>query len=237
MMIAVGNFLFRYRNALFPLVCLLLLFLPGPRLFAHSLTAAAAGAAVALAGQAVRVFTIGLRYIVRGGRHGRVYAADLVTEGVYGLCRNPMYVGNFLLVTGLAIAFNSLTALLCGMLLAAFAYAAIVAAEEHFLRGKFGAAYEAYCRDVPRWLPRLGAARGLLAGSTFHWRRVIVKEYGTPFAWISAIALTIVFRLWREGGLENHQNVVRGLLALIGLAAGLWIIARVLKKTRRLIAV
>ena len=73
MLITIGNFLFRYRNALFPLTFVLLL-LPGPDLFADPLQAALLGALVAALGQLVRALTIGLDYIVRGGRRGKVYA-------------------------------------------------------------------------------------------------------------------------------------------------------------------
>lgn len=88
-MIAIGNFLFRYRNVLFPFACLLAL-LPGAQLFANPLAATALGTVFAAIGQVVRAMTIGLRYIVRGGRRGRVYADDLVTEGLYAHSRNPM---------------------------------------------------------------------------------------------------------------------------------------------------
>ena len=235
-MIALGNFLFRFRNALFPLVMVLLVLMPGVPLFADPLVAALAGAVIAATGQTVRAMTIGLQYIVRGGRHGRVYADDLVTGGAYNLCRNPMYVGNLLLVAGLALASNSLATLLCALALAVVAYTAIVAAEENYLRGKFGAAFEAYCCDVPRWLPRFRATSGLLADSTFHWRRVIVKEYGTPFAWIGMLCLIVIYQLWRTGALEARWRIAHGVLALLIAAAGLWATARILKKSRRLVA-
>ncbi|MEK7415912.1 MAG: isoprenylcysteine carboxylmethyltransferase family protein [Planctomycetota bacterium] len=235
-MIALGNFLFGFRNALFPLVMVLLILMPGMPLFADPLTAGIAGTVIALSGQTVRAMTIGLQYIVRGGRHGRVYADDLVTGGVYNLCRNPMYVGNVLLVAGLALASNSLATLLCALVLAIVAYVAIVAAEEHYLRGKFDAAYEAYCNDVPRWLPRPGAMRGLLADTTFHWRRVILKEYGTPFAWIGILCLIVIYQLWRTGALEARWRIVQVLVAVLIVTATLWATARILKKTRRLVA-
>ncbi|HZD52392.1 MAG TPA: isoprenylcysteine carboxylmethyltransferase family protein [Woeseiaceae bacterium] len=234
-MAAIGEFLFRYRNALFPFAYALLL-LPGPRLFGNPMSAAAIGALAAVAGQLVRVLTIGLRYIVRGGRGGRVYADDLVTEGVYGLCRNPMYTGNMLLVTGLAIASNSFVTLMTAVPLVVFAYSAIVAAEEAYLRNKFGAAFDAYCQDVPRWLPDIAAARQALATGTFHWRRVIVKEYGTPFGWINALCLVALYNLWRRDALWSYRTVAQGLLVTMGLVTMLWLAARILKKTRRVVA-
>ncbi|MGH8311460.1 MAG: methyltransferase family protein, partial [Steroidobacteraceae bacterium] len=105
-MIAIGNFLFRYRNAVFPLA-FALVFLPGPRLFPDPRAALGLGASVALAGQAIRAITIGLKYIIRGGRERRVYAEDLVTDGLYAHTRNPMYVGNLLILAGIAVASNS----------------------------------------------------------------------------------------------------------------------------------
>jgi len=233
-MASIGDFLFRYRNAIFPVLCLLLL-VPGPQIARDPLVAGLIGAAVAMSGQLVRIATIGMRYIVRGGRNRRVYADDLVTEGLYAACRNPMYVGNILIVTGLGFASNSVVSLACLVSLALFAYVAIVAAEERFLRGKFGAAYDAYCRDVPRWLPRPGGIRAALAGHGFHWRRVVVKEYGTPFGWVSVMCLVVLYNLWRGDRLQDAGSV-RILVSSMIVVGTLWVIARVLKKTRKLVA-
>jgi len=59
-------------------------------------------------GQAVRGATIGLAYIVRGGKEGKPYADGLVTEGIFRHCRNPLYVGNILMLLGVGILANSL---------------------------------------------------------------------------------------------------------------------------------
>ena len=177
--------------------------LPGRDLFANPLLAVALGFGIALLGQLVRGVTIGFEYIIRGGRNKRVYAEDLVTEGVYRLCRNPMYVGNLLIVAGLAVASNSLTCLL--VVIAAVRVCriiAIVAAEEAFLRNKFGAAYDQYAADVPRWLPRLSApGRGAVGTARFHWMRVLVKEFATPFGWITMLML---MSFWH---LATHHNM------------------------------
>ena len=106
MLVGLGNFFFRYRNLLVPLAFALVL-LPGPRIFDDPYLPLIAGAGIALLGQIVRAMTIGLKYIVRGGRNRRVYAEDLVTDGIYSHTRNPMYVGNLLILAGLAVASNS----------------------------------------------------------------------------------------------------------------------------------
>ncbi len=234
-MVRLGDFFYRTRNYVFPLACLLV-FLPGPRLVQSDLAAALAGFLVALAGQATRAGTIGLVYIIRGGRNQQVYAEDLVTEGVFGHCRNPMYVGNLLILAGMAITSNCWTTVLVAVPLTAFVYRAIVATEEDFLRRKFGAAFDQYCRNVPRFIPRLDGLQRTFASMRFRWRRVIVKEYGTPTAWILVWCGIVAYNLWRHGELSTHAGVLLRLQLVAVLAALGWAVARFLKKSRRLVA-
>jgi len=70
---------------------------------------------------------------------------------------------------------------------------AIIGSEEDFLRGKFGAEYDDYCRRVPRFVPRLEGFGRTLATMPFDWRQVITKEYGTTFAWLT-VALALLAR-------------------------------------------
>jgi protein-S-isoprenylcysteine O-methyltransferase Ste14 len=234
-MVALGNFLFRHRNALFP-VAFLLVFLPGPRLFSEQVGATVTGATIASAGEIIRVVTIGLKYIVRGGRNHRVYAEDLIVEGMYSHCRNPMYVGNLLILLGVAVASNSWTCVLLALPLFGFAYAAIVAAEEQYLRGRFGEAFDAYTRDVPRWNPRLSGLGSTLRSSEFRWRRVLAKEYGTPFAWISGICVIGIWNLWRDGRFHEERDVAQALATATLVTMLLWGVIRILKKRRLLVA-
>ena len=231
-----GNFLFRYRNAMFPFACVLL-FLPGPDPFPDFLQAAWVGGIIAALGQLIRAGTIGLRYVIRGGRNKRVYAEELVTEGIYAHTRNPMYVGNLLIMIGLGIASNSWATLAVAVPLGLFMYASIVAAEEAYLRQRFGAAFDAYCRDVPRWLPRLSGLGTTLASMQFHWKRVAAKEYGTPFGWISILILMVFYNLWMSGQWDaRHDDVVRPLQMVLLVAVILWTLAFTLKRARVLVA-
>jgi hypothetical protein len=185
-------------------------------------------------GQLVRGTTIGFKYIIRGGKDRRVYAEDLVTEGLYSHCRNPMYVGNVLIFSGIAIACNTWTTVLIAIPFGVFIYVAIIAAEENFLRGKFGAAFDAYCRDVPRWLPRLAGLGTTLSSMEYKWRRVVVKEYGTPFGWITFICIIGAIHLWRLGRLQASDPSVKLLIWIWAVTFVLWATARVLKKTKTL---
>ena len=78
----------------------------------------------------------------------------LVVEGPYRVVRNPMYWAVVSVMLGEALAFRSMA--LAELAIAFFAGTIlfVLLYEEPTLRRKFGAEYEAYCRRVPRWLPR-----------------------------------------------------------------------------------
>jgi protein-S-isoprenylcysteine O-methyltransferase Ste14 len=230
----IGHFLFRYRNALFP-CAFLLVFLPGPRVFDDQALALAVGAMIAALGELVRALTIGLKYIVRGGRERRVYARDLVTDGLYAHSRNPMYIGNLLILTGVAVASDSWTCVAIAVPLFTFFYLCIVAAEEEFLQGRFGAAFEEYSRDVPRWGPKLRGLGRTLRASRFHWRRLLVKEYGTACAWIGGLCVLGLFHL-QAGGSSGHDVDRNVLLAMLVASAIVWVCAWALKKSHVIVA-
>src|SRR5205814_7404454 len=97
---------------------------------------ASTGFLVASAGQMLRAATIGLEYIIRGGRKRQVYAEKLVQGGVFAHCRNPLYLGNFVILLGVGLASNSVLFLCIAIPFFAFAYWALIAAEENYLRNK-----------------------------------------------------------------------------------------------------
>jgi protein-S-isoprenylcysteine O-methyltransferase Ste14 len=237
-MVPYGNFLFRYRNALFPavLVALFVMFRPVYFLGDERLDfwLDALGLLVALTGQLFRAIAIGYVYILRGGRDHRVYAEDLVTSGFFAHSRNPLYLGNVLILIGLFLIHGNPWVLGLGGLFFLSGYAAIVAAEEHYLAGKFGAAYDAYVRDVPRWLPRLQGLRRSMAGMRFNWKRLLSKEYGSMLMWMGGALLLLA----QETLAYHTRHQVEGRLRLLAATFGFlvlgWGAARFLKKTGRL---
>jgi protein-S-isoprenylcysteine O-methyltransferase Ste14 len=226
-MVALGNFFFRFRTTLSPLLLLFLL-IPGPPIFDDPFVAAVLGLVCAALGQVVRGTTIGFRYIVRGGRGHRVYADDLVTEGLFRHTRNPMYVGKFLMVLGAGIASNRWPAAIGITAAYSFMYHAVVLAEENYLRAKFGAAFDDYCRRVPRWIPQLQGLGATLAGGEFHWRRVLAKEYSAPLGWTLPIVAIGIYNLRGDPSGASHVTV---LLAVLAVAVALWLTAGFLKRT------
>src|ERR1700722_2531546 len=83
---------------------------------------------------------------------------ELAVTGPYAYTRNPLYLGSTLIAAGFALALLSWpVALLLAVGFAAI-YIPVIASEELFLRATFPE-FESYCRSVPRFIPRLTAAR------------------------------------------------------------------------------
>lgn len=76
----------------------------------------------------------------------------LVTTGIHGLSRNPIYVGMFLLYAGIGVAARSPWVLVLAVLLALTMRYGVVAREEAYLERRFGDAYREYKAGVRRRL-------------------------------------------------------------------------------------
>jgi protein-S-isoprenylcysteine O-methyltransferase Ste14 len=76
----------------------------------------------------------------------------LVTTGVHGWSRNPIYVGMFLLYAGIGVAARSPWVLVLTLPLAITLRYGVVAREEAYLERRFGEAYRDYKARVRRWL-------------------------------------------------------------------------------------
>ena len=76
----------------------------------------------------------------------------LVTTGIHGWSRNPIYVGMFLLYAGIGIAARSPWVLILALPLVIILRYGVVAREETYLERRFGDAYRDYKARVRRWL-------------------------------------------------------------------------------------
>jgi protein-S-isoprenylcysteine O-methyltransferase Ste14 len=233
-----GNFLFKYRDAVFPAVLLALFLLSRP-LWPRGDARLddlldAAGVGVALIGQGLRAAVVGYAYIIRGGKNRQVYAEELVTRGFFNHGRNPLYVGNALILLGLLVVWNAPLVYLVGVPFFALGYVAIVAAEEAFLRRKFGAEYDAYAARVPRWGLRLAGLRRSLEGMSYNWSRVVVKEYGSAAYWMAAACALMLTDSLIYVDWNDRPAYHAALAAALGGVVVLWGVARWLKKSRRL---
>ncbi len=230
-----GNFFFRYRNTLFPLVFAMLFFEGTWPLFDNHLIEMweiVIGTIIALCGQTLRALTIGLAYIKRGGKKKQVYAEALVQDGIFAHCRNPLYLGNILIILGVGIAGNSLLFVLFGIPFLLFAYLAIIHAEENYLGKKFGQEFEDYCKRVNRIIPSFSGIGNTIKSMEFKWNRLVVKEYATPFVWIMGLTFLIMKDAYLDYGYDAGKYTLWPLSILSMVITGAFFVAWYLKKNK-----
>lgn len=193
MIIKIGNWLFHRRNYLFP-VLYAGLFIPSPHFTENSVIPILLGLFVILTGIIVRCATIGLEYIIRGGSKRTIYAEKLVTGGIYSICRNPMYLGNLLILLGFGIFVNSVVFTFIFFPVSVFVYYSIIRAEEEYLFNKFGEEFIRYKHEVNALLPSLTGLRTSFSGHSFNWKKVILKEYNSLFLYFSGLLLILFYQ-------------------------------------------
>ena len=87
----------------------------------------------------------------------------LVISGLFRYVRNPMYVAVEALILGQGLFFGSVRVLEYGIAVGAAFYLFVLMYEEPTLRRTFGAEYDEFCANVPRWIPRLRPWSGSIA--------------------------------------------------------------------------
>ncbi len=88
---------------------------------------------------------------------GNVGGTYLIVSGPFAHLRNPLYLGNILMYTGLGIMSFALFPWLqiAGFIFFSLQYYMIVQEEEKYLEQTFGKEYDDYRNNVPRFIPRL----------------------------------------------------------------------------------
>jgi protein-S-isoprenylcysteine O-methyltransferase Ste14 len=76
----------------------------------------------------------------------------LVVSGVFRFTRNPIYLGDAILLSGLAVLWQAPAALLLVPVFMAVIAQRFIRGEEARLRAAFGAEFDAYARRARRWL-------------------------------------------------------------------------------------
>ena len=80
---------------------------------------------------------------------------QLVVGGFYRHVRNPIYVGVVTVILGQALIFSDRTLLMYAAVVWLGFHLLVLVDEEPTLSAKFGASYDNFRANVPRWLPRL----------------------------------------------------------------------------------
>lgn len=113
---------------------------------------AALGWAIAVVGAGFDVAAMATMWRARTNILPHRAADSLVTGGPFALSRNPIYLGNTLVLLGLALAFDSLWLAAGALAAAALTHRLAILREEEHLEARFGDAWRRYRAAVPRWI-------------------------------------------------------------------------------------
>ncbi len=187
-----GHWLFRWRSYL-PLIVVPILIWPlrSPEQLEHL-----AGDTVediyevicfliAIVGLGIRCFTVAFVPKGTSGRNTKRQKADrLNTTGIYSITRNPLYLGNFLIILGIVMFTQSLWATLTVVLIFWIYYERIIFAEEQFLKKKFQGAFLEWAQNTPIFFPKFN--NYIPPDLPFSIKNVLKREYTGFFVIITA---------------------------------------------------
>lgn len=203
-----GDFLFAYRSYL-PLILVpfivLVVYSFGSPLYkngAYSNELVILALIVGILGQAIRIFVAGFAPKDTSGRNtGGQKAASLNTSGIYSTCRNPLYLGNFLMMLSPVILVGNWIFMLCYCLAFWLYYERIIYAEEAFLGDKFGESYSIWADSTPCFFPKF--SKFTKPTLSFSIKSMLRREYHSLFglaASLFAVNFIEVFAELLEGG-------------------------------------
>lgn len=76
----------------------------------------------------------------------------LITDGVFRISRNPMYLGMFLILLGGALFLGTLSPFLMALVFAVLMDIRFIRTEEKMLDNTFGAKWQSYKENTRRWI-------------------------------------------------------------------------------------
>ncbi len=192
----------------------------------------------ALLGLAVRAFTVGYVPAGTSGRNTKSQKADhLNTTGMYSIVRNPLYLGNFIIMLGVLLSIKVWWLILLGCLGFFIYMERIILAEEKFLTEKYGQAYLDWRAKTPVIMPNFKLWQKPML--PFSLRTVLKREYpgliaiGASF-FMTEIITDVVFEKEpiAEWFYEDISwSVTMGIILVVGLTL------RFLKKNTNLLKV
>lgn len=140
-------------------------------------TSLAIGAAVALIGQAIRLWAAGHLEKSR----------EVTTSGPYRFTRHPLYLGSSIMAAGVAMGCRSIVVAIVVCVYMVTTIAAAIRSEEAYLRERFGDAYDAYAQS-----------RGSRVSRRFSWERAWRnREYRSMTGLGLFLAILMARAIWR----------------------------------------
>lgn len=214
-----GEFLFRYRSYL-PLILvpffILTLFTFGSPLYHINISVGGGllinydvgynnaliiiALLVGLIGQGIRILVAGFVPKDTSGRNTKEQKASrLNTKGLYSICRNPLYLGNFFMMLSPIVLVGNWLFILFFILAFWLYYERIIYSEEAFLSEKFDDEYIQWCQKTPCFIPSFKNYEK--SDMEFSFKSMLKREYHSLFGLASSLfvihylIIIIVFKL------------------------------------------
>jgi protein-S-isoprenylcysteine O-methyltransferase Ste14 len=228
----IGNFIFRYRSYQF-LMMMLILF--EERVHFKQITDSVFFelfcSFIALCGLLIRSLTIGFVHEMTSGRNTlRQKAEELNTTGAYSIVRNPLYIGNYLILLGISLLAQNHEVVILNTGTFIFIYVPIVLAEEEFLFRKFGEQYSKYTKSVNCIIPSFKNFKRPMRN--FSFKMVFKREHDT---WLTTMFGLIFVELLREYGIKDRINLEPWWIFPACAVIVVWIVLKYMKRTDKLL--
>lgn len=223
-----GNFLFKHRSFTpVPFIVLVFVIFKPINMGGQNIIINVGGLLLSLLGEMIRVISVGYAYEGTSGRESYLRAENLNITGIYSIVRNPLYIGNFFMFTGLVAVFSNIYALLVFGVFLVLQYYFVILSEENFLIEAYGKDYEAYCTRVRRIIPTFKDYKK--NQNPFNLRKVIFKENDSVFNMLVMYVLVLLYkeRVFTGSIGEPFYYIIPGVVLITG-----YVIIKIIKKKR-----
>lgn len=170
---------------------------------------------VGLVGQGIRILVAGFVPKDTSGRNTKEQKASrLNTKGIYSTCRNPLYLGNFLMMLSPVILVGNWIFILCFCLCFWLYYERIIYAEEAFLSEKFKDDYITWTNNTPCFIPSF--KKYVKSDLDFSFKSMLKREYHSLFGLASSLLIvhyitaTIVVFSYPISSLPSPNYIILG---------------------------
>lgn len=143
---------------------------------------------VGLLGLFFRILVVGHTPRNTSGRNTRKQIAEVLnTTGWYSVVRHPLYLGNYLMGLGIALFPCIWWMPVIYTLSFTIYYERIMAAEEDFLKSKFGEDFEKWSKVTPGFFPSF--TKWDTPSLKFSFKNILRREYSSLFALIFCFSI------------------------------------------------
>ncbi len=191
---------------------------------------------ISLCGLLIRVLSVGFSHSATSGRNTKRQLANFLnTTGMYSIVRNPLYLGNYLMLIGVALSLKVWWFPVIVTLSYWLYMERIIATEERFLTGKFGEEYYKWAASTPAFIPKLSGWTP--PALEFLPKKVLRREiYGFTALIVSFFLIKLAVSLFFRGEtLAQFSDRNSTWLWGTALSAAFFCVIYALKKTTKIL--